>query len=200
MRVLGILLAAGIGSRFEAGNKLLANLCGKPVVAHAGETLAAAHAAGHLNDSIVVLGHEAEQVRGAFTAESFEVVENSDYGEGQATSVSLGTRAARDRNADAVVFALGDLPCVSPETVERLVSSWGDSEAGIVVPTHDGKRGNPVLFDERHFEELSTISGDGGGRELFKANPVEYVAVDDPGIHRDVDTVADLEALRAGCE
>ncbi|PSP76386.1 nucleotidyltransferase family protein [Halobacteriales archaeon QS_1_68_20] len=198
MTVLGVLLAAGTGSRFEAGNKLLADLGGDPVVVRSAETLVEAHAGGFLDDLVAVVGHEAERTAEALADLPFETVENPDYEAGQATSVARGVRVARERGADAAVFALGDLPCVDASTVEAVVAAWRDSDdgAGIVVPTCDGRRGNPVLFDARHFDELLAVSSDTGGRELFDASPVERVPVDDPGIHRDVDTVGDLAELR----
>lgn len=200
MGVLGVLLAAGTGSRFEAGNKLLANLGGAPVVVGAARALVGAHDEGHLDDLVAVLGHESDRTGQALAGLPLETVENPSYEAGQATSVARGTRVARDRDADAVVFGLGDVPCVSPETVRALVETWRERDAGIVVPTYQDRRGNPVLFDERHFDELLAVDGDSGGRELFADNPVERVAVDDPGIHLDVDTVEDLDALRARCE
>jgi molybdenum cofactor cytidylyltransferase len=196
MGVLGVLLAAGTGSRFEAGNKLAADLAGEAVVARAARTLVDARAAGHLDDAVAVLGHEAELVAEALADLPVGAVENPAYEAGQSTSVARGVRLAEDRGADAAVFALGDVPCVAVGTVAALVDAWRDAEAGIVVPTHDGRRGNPVLFDERHFQELRALSGDAGGRSLFERYPVERIAVDDPGVHRDVDTVADLAALR----
>ncbi len=196
MRVLGVLLAAGTGSRFEEGNKLLADLGGDPVVVRAGQTLLTAAERGAVDDLVAVVGHEAERTREALADLPFETVENTDFEAGQATSVAHGVEAASERGADAAVFALGDLPLVSPETVRALVETWRDRDAGIVVPTYEGERGNPVLFDARHFDVLRTVSGDTGGRELFEDNPVERVPVDDPGVHRDVDTVDDLAELR----
>jgi molybdenum cofactor cytidylyltransferase len=199
MGVLGVLLAAGTGSRFEAGNKLAADLAGEAVVGRAARTLVDARAGGHLDDAVAVLGHEAELVAEALADLPVEAVENPAYEAGQSTSVARGVRIAGERDADAAVFALGDVPCVAVGTVAALVDAWRDAGAGIVVPTHDGRRGNPVLFDERHFQELRALSGDAGGRSLFERYPVERIAVDDPGVHRDVDTVADLAALRGRC-
>lgn len=190
--VVGILLAAGTGTRFDAGNKLLADLDGEPVVAHAAWTLLESP----VDPVVAVLGYEGALVARTLGPYPVRTVNNPRYEEGQATSLERGVVAAEDYEADAAVFMLGDLPRVAPETVAAIVERWRETDAGIVVPTYDGRRGNPALFDARHFDALAAVTGDRGGRALFEEHPVERVAVDDPGIHQDVDTDADLDELR----
>lgn len=203
MSTLGVLLAAGTGTRFDGGNgadgernKLLAELGGEPVVVRAGRPLMAATEVAVLDDLVVVLGHEADRVRARLAETSFDAVTNPDYRDGQATSVRCGARVARERDADAAVFALGDMPFVAPATVTAVVDALHASDAAIAVPEHDGKRGNPVAFGAVHFDDLVALDGNTGGRYLFAENRVEWVPVDDEGVHLDVDTTADLAALR----
>lgn len=192
--VAGVLLAAGTGSRFASGNKLLTPVLAgdrdekAPVVRHAARTLLEAP----VDPCVTVLGHEAERVRDAVADLPTETAENPDYERGQATSVARGVAWARDRDADAAVFALGDMPWVSVDTYRALVTAWREREVEIVVPVHDGRRGNPVLFGALHFDALAAVDGDRGGRALFAEAPVARVSVDDSGIHRDVDRVTDL--------
>lgn len=197
--IVGVLLAAGRGTRFEGGNKLFARVHPrsgdaeptkrKPIVQLAAEALVEAP----VDDAVAVLGHEADRVRAVLDPVAIHTVENPDYESGQASSVACGVDWARDRDADAALFALGDMPWVEPSTYRRIIDRWEESDASIVVPECDGKRGNPVLFDTAHFEALAGVSGDVGGRELIARNPVERVSVDDPAIHRDVDREADLD-------
>jgi molybdenum cofactor cytidylyltransferase len=195
--VVGLLLAAGTASRFGDEQKLLAELDGEPLVRHAARTLIDAD----IDGVVAVLGHERERVAAALPPE-VATVHNPDYADGQATTVARGVRAAADRGAAAAVFALGDMPCVAGETVDALVAAYRNPEttADIVVPTYEGRRGNPVLFGAAHFDALQDVSGDRGGRALFDSYPVERVAVDDPGVHVDVDTAADLRELFVDCE
>lgn len=191
--VVGVLLAAGVGSRFAGGNKLLAQTAhnGKraSVVGHSAEALVNAP----VDDAVAVLGHEADRVATVLDSLAIETVHNSEYEIGQATSLHHGIAWARRREADAVLVALGDMPWVAPSTYRALLDNWRASDAGIVVPTNEGKRGNPVVFDARHFDSLEAVSGDTGGRSLLEREPVRRVAVDDPGIHRDVDQVRDVD-------
>lgn len=196
--VVGVLLAAGRGTRFEDGSKLLASVEAASEAGATGPELMVRLATRRLVDSPVgtataVLGHEATAVERALEGLEIETVRNPDYESGQSSSVAVGVEWARERDADAVLFALGDMPWVEPETYRRIVDRWQETEASIVAPEHDGQRGNPVLFGAVHFDALAAVSGDIGGRELIEQHPVEWVAVDGPGIHRDVDRVADLE-------
>jgi molybdenum cofactor cytidylyltransferase len=205
-RVAGVVLAAGLSSRFGEGDKLLATLEGEPLVVHAVRTLTGADL-----DAVVVVVDPGSGVSGALAdaglagddtdadaGADVALVENPDAAAGQATSVRRGVAWARGAaDADAVVFALGDMPRVRPETVDRLAAAWRDGRGSALAAAHDGRRGNPVLFDSRHFDALAAVSGDTGGRSVFEnAADSAVVETEDPGVRRDVDTRADLEALR----
>jgi len=183
----GVLLAAGQSTRFEDGNKLLAEVDGRPVVRRAAETLLATD----LRGPVVVLGHDDARVRAALDGLDVECRVNEDYADGQHTSVAVGVAAARERDWDAVVFALGDMPAVEPGTVDELVRAYREGTGTVLAPAHDGMRGNPVLFDRSHFEALAGVTGDRGGREIVEAQGT-LVPVEDSGVLRDVDRVEDL--------
>ena len=193
--ILGALLAAGTASRFEGANKLLADLDGEPVVGRAARTLTESS----VDAVVAVTGHDRERVAAALP-EKLEILHNPDYEAGQSTSVRRAVEAARERDADAVLFALGDMPRVRVETVEELLAAYRDGAGEIVAPRYDGRRGNPVLFGARYFDALANVEGDAGGRALLesesKSESVAWVEVDDPGVRRDVDTVADLRELQ----
>jgi molybdenum cofactor cytidylyltransferase len=93
--------------------------------------------------------------------------------------------------ADGWIIALGDMPYVEADTIAALTAALREG-ADIVVPIHQGKRGNPVGFSRRHLPALLRLSGDRGARDLLQALPVTNVIVDDAGILRDIDTADDL--------
>ena len=196
-KIVGVLLSAGLGSRFEDGNKLLAQFEEKPIVTYAARTLAMSP----LEQAIAIVGHDADRVRPVVSEFVDKTIKNDKYDHGQSRSVRLGTRAARDFDADAVLFLPGDMPCIDPATVRAIVDGYRDGDEGIVAPTNGDRRGNPVLFDARHFGSLMAISGDVGGRALFESADVSLVPVDDSGITIDIDIMADLRHLRhSGCD
>jgi molybdenum cofactor cytidylyltransferase len=192
-RVVGVLLAAGTSSRFGESNKLLADLDGAPVVVHAARSLCDAG----LESVVVVLGHEADRVRAALADRDVTFVENPDYADGQSTSVRAGVAAAADAEADAAVFLPGDMPFVDPATVDRLVAAYRAGLAPALAAAHDGRRGNPVLFDSSRFGALSSVDGDTGGRSvLLGTEGAVLLAVDDEGVLVDIDTTGDLAEWR----
>lgn len=188
--VHGVVLAAGTSSRYGSANKLLGSIDGEHLVRHAVRTLvdSAAEAV------TVVVGYEADRVRPAIEEFPVDVRVNPAFETGQSTSVREGVRAASAAGADAAVIALGDMPDVSPETVDVLIESYERGAGAALAPAHEGQRGNPVLFDSRFFDDLADVSGDIGGREiLLTSDEAALIQVDDPGVCRDVDTPADLE-------
>lgn len=183
----GVLLAAGMGTRFEGGNKLLAEVDGEPIVRHAAGAIVASSVA----ETVAVLGYQADAVEDALDGLGVAVCHNADYGAGQSTSVAVGVGAARERGWDAAVFALGDMPFVDPSTVDTLVRAYVDGLGPVLAPEYGGERGNPVLFDSQYFDALGDVSGDRGGRNIVETSGT-LVPVDDPGVRRDVDTKNDL--------
>ncbi len=185
----GVLLAAGLGTRFEGGNKLLAEIDGEPIVRRAASTLADST----LDDVVAVLGHEADAVRTALADLVAQTRYNEDYADGQSTSVATGVEAASERGWDAAVFGLGDMPFVESETVDRLLAAHAGGAGSVLAPAYEGTRGNPVLFARSHFAELADVTGDRGGRDIVE-DVGTLVPVDDPGVRRDVDRRRDLDA------
>jgi molybdenum cofactor cytidylyltransferase len=86
------------------------------------------------------------------------------------------------------------MPAVSTDTFQKLAGILTERPRAIVVPIHEGRDGHPVLFGARFFDDLLLLKGDAGGRSLIDANPdaVLRLAVDDPGILRDIDTQEDF--------
>lgn len=193
-RVAGVVLAAGTSSRYGGANKLVQAVDGEPMVRRAARTLLAAG----LDPVVVVLGHEADRVREALSGlddasdAGLDFVHNPDYADGQATSVAAGV-AALPGGVDAAVFGLGDMPWVEPASVWRLVAAYRAGVGTALAAACDGQRGNPVLWDEGHFDALANQSGDVGGRDLLlSTEDAALVETGDPGVLRDVDRPADL--------
>jgi len=178
-----LVLAAGAGSRFEGGAKLLATFRGRPLVAWAVD---AALAAG-LDETIVVVGQTA---LGDALPASVTVVANRDWADGIATSLHTGIRAADERGHDAVVVGLADQPLV-PSSAWAAVAA---STSPIAVATYDGDRRNPVSL-ARAVWPLLPATGDEGARALLRSRPDLVVEVPCRGDPADVDTIDDLHAL-----
>jgi len=183
--VWGIVLAAGTSTRFGDENKLLEPVDGRPMVRQVTETLLDADLAG----VVVVVGYESTAVRAAVEGLGADVTENEDYETGQSTSVRTGVSYATQRGANAVLVTLGDMPYVSTGAVESVVAAYEAGRGTAVAAANDGERGNPVLFDSVHFESLTSLTGDVGGREILRESPdAVLVETGDSGVRRDIDT------------
>jgi molybdenum cofactor cytidylyltransferase len=196
--VAALVLAAGRSTRMGAVNKMLAEIGGKPLVRIAAEQAVASHA----QPVIVVTGHEREKVEAALKGLPVRFVHNPDYAEGLGTSLKAGI-ASVPEEADAAVVCLGDMPQVDAALINRLIAAF-DPERGalVVVPSIDGRRGNPVVWSRRFFHDLMTIQGDVGARHLIGnyAEAVVEVPVAGEAALTDVDTPESLLAVKAEIE
>lgn len=188
--VTGILLAAGCGSRFDASgrhDKLLQMLpTGDAVVAASAKNLLAV-----LPRVVAVVRPQAEDVATCLRALGCEVTVCAAAGQGMGASLVHALAHAAD--AAGWLIALGDMPFVQPETLQRLAACLAQ-DGGIVAPVYRGRRGHPVGFGRRYLPHLLDLGGDQGARRLLQTFPVNEMAVDDAGVVLDIDTPADIPA------
>lgn len=188
--LVGILLAAGRGARFDATgqrNKLLQSLAdGEEVAVAAARNLLAA-----LPSVLAVVRPGNDKLAAKLNGAGCEVTVCDHADEGMAAS--LVHALSCKRMARGWVIALADMPFVQPATAAALAAAVA-AGAGIAAPTIGGRRGNPVAFGRMHLDELLQLCGDEGARRLLQAHPVTAIAVDDPGILQDIDTPPDLLA------
>jgi molybdenum cofactor cytidylyltransferase len=197
-RIAAVVLAAGRSTRMGAVNKMIAEIGGKPLVRIAAEQALASRA----SPVIVVTGHEREKVTAALTGLDVRFAHNPDFAEGLGASLRAGI-AAVPQDADGAIVCLGDMPQVDAYLIDKLIGAF-DPERGamVVVPTIEGRRGNPVVWARRFFPDLMAISGDIGARHLIGqfAEAVAEVPVAGEGALLDVDTPDALSRVKAGAE
>ncbi|CAN5769307.1 nucleotidyltransferase family protein [soil metagenome] len=186
-----ILLAAGSGSRF-GGRKLLAPYLGKTLIEATLDGLREAP----VDETIVVVGRDAEELRSVCEPYGVRVVENPEWEEGLSTSVRAGL-AATGAKVRAWVVLLADQPLVGSEAVAKLAAAF-ESGVEVAVATYRGAPRNPVLFARKVWPLLEEeLSGDEGARGFIRRHPelVTEVPCDDVADPADVDTVEDLGRL-----
>ncbi len=193
--VVAVVLAAGRSLRMGPKNKLLEKLGGKSILHH----VITALQESQIKSIVVVLGHEAAKIKNDLEGEDVTYVMNPDYKQGIGTSISAGIRSVA-KSARGALIMLGDMPVISAKTIDKLVNDFNrNSQAEIVVPTYEDQPGNPVLWSNRFFPQLSSLSGDRGGKPLIEKNTdvVSFCSVDSESVHLDVDNSDELERLRA---
>lgn len=186
----GIVLAAGAATRF-GGGKQLAELEGRPLLEYA---LSAMADAG-VDPRVVVLGSGAEEIARRVDLHGAEPVVCERWEEGQ--SASLACALAELADAEAVVVTLGDQPRMAAAAIRRVIEARGDGAAAVRA-TYGGDPGHPVLLERDLIDRLRDVTGDHGARNLLLSVNTREVPCDDLGGGEDVDTRAQLDALRAG--
>jgi molybdenum cofactor cytidylyltransferase len=179
-------------------NKLLAEIARRPLVRIVAEEALASRA----DPVIVVAGHQRAEVEKALAGLRVHIVHNPDFAEGLGTSLRAGI-AAVPADSDAAIVCLGDMPRVDATLMNRLIAAFDpDRGALVVVPTFEGKRGNPVLWSRRFFPDLMAIEGDVGARRLIGrySEAVAEVTVEGKAALIDVDTPEALSGVKAEME
>ena len=184
-----IVLAAGKGTRFEGvQHKLEQGLGGSTVL---GITLRQV-IASHLKVVVVTTAALAATARLHVAAR--DVVLLPEVGTpgadalGMGYSISAGVSARPD--AAGWLVLPGDMPLVLVAVARQL------AHHAVVYAQHKGRRGHPVGFSAELYSELVALRGDEGARRLVSRYPAMAVEVNDPGVLVDVDTEADLDAVR----
>lgn len=145
--------------------KLLLDVRGKPVVRWSAEQLAA-----HVDDLIVVTGHDADAVHQALAGLDARFARNPRPEDGQGTSIATGA-AALSADVGAAFVALGDQPSVPDEVFTRLRAALAATGRSIAAPLYRGTQGTPVLFAASVFPELRQLRGDMGARPVVALRP-----------------------------
>jgi molybdenum cofactor cytidylyltransferase len=199
-RVGAVILAAGQSSRFRAGGgpdltKLVAKLDGKPVVRRVVEAALATKA----RPIVVVTGYARDSVEAALSDLDVAAAFNPEFASGLASSLSVGLSAMPCDVAGALVL-LGDMPWIEPRLIDALIDALlAPRDALAAVPSHEGRRGNPVLLGRGLFERAMRLTGDEGARGLIGAlsgDELVEVEASDMGVTFDIDTPDDLAAAR----
>jgi molybdenum cofactor cytidylyltransferase len=186
-RIIGILLAAGSGSRF-GGKKLDALLGGMMIGEHAARALAACRCGWFA----AVCGDDNSALAGMLDQLGFVTIVNANPEAGLSHSLVLGARQASQCDADAMLVCLGDMPFVTSDHLDRLIAAFASADGQACITSQYGQtRTPPAIFPKSRFPELMALAGDQGARLLLR----DAIGVaTDPLLLADIDTQDDLAA------
>jgi molybdenum cofactor cytidylyltransferase len=187
-----VILAAGTSSRMGTPKQLL-RMGDATLLTRVLTTVRSAR----IDEIVLVLGHEAAAIQASIDGRNVKIVINERYSEGIASSLAAGL-AALAPQISAAFIVLADQPLVLPNTLDQLIAAYESTRAPIVMPTHNGARGNPVLLDRSIFPEITALRGDVGARAIFANHmeEIQKVPVEDPGILVDFDNQEDWEKFQ----
>jgi molybdenum cofactor cytidylyltransferase len=195
--IVGILLAAGIGQRFDPSGRRLKLLEPAPAGPHAGVPLALASARNLMTAletvcAVVRPAADASQQRlHALLADAgcTLVICEQAY-EGMGSSLACGVRASGD--AFGWVIALADMPAIEPGSIRAVAQALRDGY-DTAAAFFGERRGHPVGFANSLYSALAALSGDDGARSVLAMQPPHRVSVADRGVILDLDTPAGLK-------
>lgn len=130
----------------------------------------------------------------------FVTVINDDAESQMLDSIRLGIEAAQgafEPTPDSgILVCPGDMPWIDVPTVTACIVAFADRHEGIIVATHQGKRGHPIIVPLSMIAELGAIPT-GGLAELLTRHPdkIHCVECPTPGVTHDLDTPGDYDRI-----
>jgi len=187
MRAAAVVLAAGKSSRMGS-NKLLLPFSDKTVLETTLDALKGV-------STVVVTGHNPQELEAVLSRYKVKVVHNPRYEEGMTTSFQAGLRAV---DADAAFLVLGDQVGLNPKTLSAMIQVMVDDEdAKIVSPRYGEARGHPVLFRQSLFGEILSLRPGESLRDVVARHEDSHRYVEgDVWTVIDLDTPEEYEAAR----
>jgi molybdenum cofactor cytidylyltransferase len=189
--ISGLILGAGASQRFGEPKQLLP-FAGTTLL---GWVVAQTQRATGLDETIVVLGRSADDVRRRVNFGTATVVENPVFAEGCASSYCAGI-AAIEPHADAIMIILGDQPGITPEIIDTLAAKWQESDAPIALCSYQGRKAHPMIFAQPLFDQLEALHGDKAAWKLVDANASAVLEVQFAlPFPQDINTREDFERI-----
>lgn len=188
MTVVGILLAAGAGTRMGVPKALVCDAEGRSWLLAAREAMID----GGCADVVTVLGAQAVQAAQLLGDSRYVVAEN--WVQGMSASLRAGLQEIGTSEAEAALVHVVDMPDVGADVVRRFVRHARPH--ALARATYHGAPGHPVLMGREHWEPiLAELSGDSGARSYLQRHEVRGIACEDLASGRDVDTSDQLHTV-----
>jgi CTP:molybdopterin cytidylyltransferase MocA len=179
---IGILLAAGAGSRMGQPKALVAGSDHTPWVVSA----AGALGAGGCSTTLVVVGAAGAQVRELLADLDVTIVDSDSWQDGMGSSLRAGLDAAESAAGDAALIHLVDLPDVGPEVIRRMREL--SSTEVLARASYGNRPGHPVLIGRDHWTLIAEeLTGDSGARSYLQRHGVVDVDCSDLATGVDID-------------
>jgi len=199
--ISSILLAAGQSLRMKGENKLIKEIDGAPIIKYAVKNILSST----VNEIIIVLGYEENLIKKIVGAnKKIKFVYNKNFKEGIASSIKIGLDNISIKS-EAFFISLGDMPNVNQNIYNKLIKSKlkynkklnTKHRKEIIIPTFEGKNGNPVLFSKYIKHKMMLINNDLDAHKIIQLNKEKILNVpfDNDGILLDFNTVENFNSL-----
>jgi len=185
--IVAVILSAGESSRMGRPKALLP-IDGVRFVEKIVSTLKSTD----VGNIIVVLGHNAEEMRRKISDLPVTILINHDYKQGQLSSLQVAIRHLESSGGpvDGMLVHLVDHPYIEAKLVNLMIDRFYETKKLIVVPRFQDRRGHPVIFARALFSELLAAGTDQGAKPVVHAHRDDTLEIDtdDKGVLIDIDT------------
>lgn len=193
-RTAFILLAAGASTRFESGDKLLAQLNGKPILEHAGSVLNFFSPSA----AIAIVPDTDNERTDVLLSAGWSVVVNPHAADGQASSIRCALKALEGRDdVDQIIILLGDMPNIPHSHIDEILTHAEHPSIDAIMSISNEVLLPPALFKHKLFSMLAQSKGDEGAKSMFlhlDGGTSTLPLSSDAAI--DIDRVADLARVK----
>lgn len=178
-----LVLAAGESRRFGSA-KQLAQIEGEPMLRHVVRHLLSPDD----YQLIVVLGARAESIRPVISDLDIEVVVNTEWEKGMASSLQAGLTQCELRypHLKGLIVVLADQWKLDKMNLKSLLSKADANPNTIIATDYDGHPGVPVCIPREKWDLLRSPEGDIGAKQLL-ASRTDVVLVQLPEARIDLD-------------
>jgi len=193
LKIEVVLLAAGWSRRMAGADKRLLPWRGQPMVRYSAGLYTA------LGLPLVVVGRaQDDALAHALDGLDVRLIANPDGTSEQGASARVGLEACR-LDGDGVMIALGDQPWLTAEDIAGLIDVFAAHRDAVIIPRHDGGRGNPVILPADLARGLVAAPADVAPRawiDRHKAR-IHWHDVEHSRFTSDIDTPQDRDRLFA---
>jgi molybdenum cofactor cytidylyltransferase len=187
--ITGIILASGFSNRMGK-NKLMMKLNNMSII-----EMVITNAKNSKLDDLILVYRSSALLKYTLNMD-IRLVYNDKAYLGQSESIKLGVLNA-SKNSD-YLFLLGDQPFIISGILDKIIDEHNSNKEKIIVPYFNEKRGNPVLFPNKFRNELLSLSGDEGARNIIYKNKdeIKKVQFKNTMYNIDIDNIEDYEKAK----
>lgn len=150
------------------------------------------------NEIFLVLGSDFANISSTVGEFPTVILNNKNWKSGLGGSIAYGIKHIIEikLEVDGVLIMLPDQPLIDLDYFKAMIDQFKSGHDQIIATNYGkGKKGVPVLFDRKYFNELCDSNNDQGAKYLLKKYPECVHSSENTQTLSDIDTIDDYEAL-----
>ncbi len=145
----------------------------------------------------VILGAQFEKIKKSITQSWVTILKNNDWEMGMGNSIACGVRQIQTQGFDAVLIMLIDQPQVDTAFLNKLMTVFAKGQHRIVATSYHKGAGVPAIFDKSYFNQLTSLKGEKGGKQLIQEHLTEVISITPKTPFKDIDTLEAYELAKS---